>query len=91
LEADALGVLGVLGAAVSLEGAATGAATTAGAEAEEVFFAILCWYTLLCEVFLSIFRPYILYFALILKKDSYYRHNIQLYCLKNLMRSFYYN
>jgi hypothetical protein len=41
--------------AASLTGAVTG--TVAGAEAvEEVFFAILSWYTLIGEVFLSIFR-----------------------------------
>jgi hypothetical protein len=78
-EEDALGVLGVLGALASLEGAATTgagvAAEAAGAEVE-VFFAILCWYTLLCEVFLSIFRHYILYLTFLLKKACYYRHKI---------------
>jgi len=34
------------------------------AEEEEAFFAIVVLYTLLCEVFLSIFRHYILYFIL---------------------------
>ena len=83
--AGAASVLGVLGAfaalgAASLEGAATGvgAATAAGAGEEEVFFAILSWYTLIGEVFLSIFRPYILYLAFLLKKDSYYRHKISI-------------
>jgi hypothetical protein len=71
-----LGALAVLGAeveAASLEGVATGAGAGVGvgvgAEAvEEVFFAILCWYTLLGEVFLSIFRQYILYSFICLKK-----------------------
>jgi hypothetical protein len=64
-----LGARGVL-AAASLEGAAagTGVGAAAGAGEEEVFFAILCWYTLLCEVFLSIFRQYILYSFICLKK-----------------------
>jgi tetrahydromethanopterin S-methyltransferase subunit D len=66
LEAEAaLVALGVLGAPASLTGVATGVGVGATAEAvgageEEVFFAILCWYTLLSEVFLSIFRHYIL-------------------------------
>jgi hypothetical protein len=70
LEAEvALVALGVLGALASFTGAATGTGvgTTAeavGAGEEEVFFAILCWYTLIGEVFLSIFRHYILYFIL---------------------------
>jgi hypothetical protein len=88
--AGAASVLGVLGAfaalgAASLEGAATGvgAATAAGAGEEEVFFAILSWYTLIGEVFLSIFRPYILYLAFLLKKDSYYRHKIPYRSPKN--------
>jgi hypothetical protein len=58
-------VLGVLGALVALgvEAPATGAAITgAGAESaeEEAFFAIVVLYTLIGEVFLSIFRRYIL-------------------------------
>jgi hypothetical protein len=84
LEAGAaLEVRGVLGALVSLAGVAatvTGAGATAeavGAGEEEVFFAILSWYTLIGEVFLSIFRRYILYLAFLLKKESYYRHNFQ--------------
>jgi hypothetical protein len=69
-----LGALAVLGAeveAASLEGVATGAGAGVGVGAEaveEVFFAILCWYTLLGEVFLSIFRQYILYSFICLKK-----------------------
>ena len=60
---EVLGAFAVLVVAVSLEGAATGTVAVGAAveEEEEVFFAILCWYTLLCEVFLSIFRRYILY------------------------------
>jgi hypothetical protein len=64
VDATGASVLEVLGAfacleagagAASLTGAVTG--TVAGAEAvEEVFFAILSWYTLIGEVFLSIFR-----------------------------------
>jgi hypothetical protein len=68
-------VLGVLGALADLVGvAATGAGAGAGAvvvaeAVEEVFFAILLLvYTLLCEVFLSIFRQYILYSFICLKK-----------------------
>jgi hypothetical protein len=86
--AGAASVLGVLGALAALEagaGVGTGAPRMSaggrgvGAEAEEeVFFAILSWYTLIGEVFLSIFRPYILYLAFLLKKDSYYRHKISI-------------
>jgi hypothetical protein len=77
----ALVALGVLGALASFTGAATGAGVGATAEAvgageEEVFFAILCWYTLIGEVFLSIFRHYILYLAFLLKRESYYRHKL---------------
>jgi hypothetical protein len=84
-----LGALAVLGAevgAASLEGVATGAGAGVGVGAEaveEVFFAILCWYTLIGEVFLSIFRHYILYLAFLLKKDSYYRHKIPYRSPKN--------
>jgi hypothetical protein len=77
----ALVALGVLGALASFTGAATGAgvgitAEAVGAGEEEVFFAILCWYTLIGEVFLSIFRHYILYLAFLLKRESYYRHKL---------------
>jgi hypothetical protein len=58
---EVLGAFAVLVVAVSLEGVATGTAAVGAGVEEEVFFAILCWYTLLCEVFLSIFRRYILY------------------------------
>jgi hypothetical protein len=58
----ALGVL-ALGVGAEVEAPATGAAITgAGAESaeEEAFFAIVVLYTLIGEVFLSIFRRYIL-------------------------------
>ena len=63
--ASVLGVLGALAALVVVAGAGVGTGTGAGVvaeAAEEVFFAILLlWYTLIGEVFLSIFRQYILY------------------------------
>jgi hypothetical protein len=63
--ASVLGVLGALAALVVAAGAGVGTGTGAGVvaeAAEEVFFAILLlWYTLIGEVFLSIFRQYILY------------------------------
>jgi hypothetical protein len=53
-------VFGVLGGLVAL-GADTGTGVGADSAAEEeAFFAIVVLYTLLCEVFLSIFRHYIL-------------------------------
>jgi hypothetical protein len=42
----------------------TGAGADSAAEEEEAFFAIVVGYTLIGEVFLSIFRDYILYFIL---------------------------
>jgi hypothetical protein len=78
-----LGVFGAFTAleagAASLEGVATGAGVGVGAGAEaveEVFLAILCWYTLLGEVFLSIFRQYILYSLYVPKNVLYYRLNL---------------
>jgi hypothetical protein len=66
--ASDLGVLGALAAlsTFSVLGAdtGTGAGADSAAEEEEAFFAIVVLYTLLCEVFLSIFRHYILYFIL---------------------------
>jgi hypothetical protein len=52
-----LGAFSPLGVeALVLVEAGTGVATGAGAEGVEDFFAIVLVYTLLCEVFLSIFR-----------------------------------
>ena len=94
-------VLGVLGALADLVGvAATGAGAGAGAGAvvvaeavEEVFFAILLLvYTLIGEVFLSIFRQYILYCLYVLKNVFNYRlkiMNIKLLSMRLFLESQY--
>ena len=80
--ASVLGVLGALAALVVVAGAGVGVGTETGAvvvaeAAEEVFFAILLLvYTLIGEVFLSIFRQYILYCLYVLKNVFNYRLKI---------------
>jgi deoxyinosine 3'endonuclease (endonuclease V) len=73
----AFAALGVATAAVAGTGEAAGRGEGAEAEVEEEedFFAILCWYTLLGEVFLSIFRQYILYLLCASKSVLCYRLN----------------